>query len=91
MASVLRPRVDAVVIISGVQHEVSTSLRDTIELKKAVKSLTGDGEDVAHMVYFACKRKGLFDGTWDEFADAVDDIEVSEPPPLKVGENSQDS
>ena len=91
MPCVLRPRVDAVIVIGGVTHEVSTSLRDTIELKKAVKSPSGDGEDVAHMVYFAMKRKGLFTGTWDEFVDAVEDLEVTEPPPLKVGENSQDS
>jgi hypothetical protein len=91
MASVLRPRLDVVVVLAGTRHEFHTTIRDTVTLKGRVKNLAGDMEDATRLAWIACERLGLFAGTWDEFLDAVDDIEFEEPPPLRAAAGSPDS
>lgn len=86
MATVLRPRLDAAIQINGTWHQVSTTLRDTVELPTRFKghTFTGSAEDATRLVYMAATRQGVFEGTWDEFVDAVEDMEVREPPPLVI-------
>jgi len=84
MSTVLRPRLDAAVQINGEWHTVNTTLRDTVELKIQFKGqeFTGSAEDATKLVYLACKRSDVFKGSWDDFVDAVEDMEIREPPPL---------
>lgn len=91
MASVLRPRLDVVVVLNGERHEFHTTIRDTVTLKGRVKNLAGDMEDATRLAWIACERLGLFTGTWDEFLDVCEDIEFEEPPPLRAAASSQDS
>lgn len=91
MSSVLRPRLDVTVVLAGERHQLATTLRDSIELKRRFKALTGDMEDVAKLTWLAAQRTGVFAGTFDEFVDACDDIEAAEPPPLGSAAGSPDS
>lgn len=94
MAELLRPRLDATVKFEDDDnlYEVQTRLKDAIKLKEYRKGkVTGDGEDTALMVYFAMKRNNQFDGTWDQFIDAVEDMVIVEAPPLGGQTPSRDS
>lgn len=81
--AVLRPRLDVVMLLDGAVHEFSTNLRDMLNLKAQTKGqLSGDAEDGARLAHLAAVRLGLFDGSFDEFADTVEVEIETEPPPL---------
>lgn len=76
-------RFKAYVTVNGERFEVTSSMRDTLDAKKASRDSTDELEIVTRIVYFAAKRTGQFEGSWDDFQDSVDEIELeSDPVPL---------
>lgn len=81
MTTTLRPRLDVAVQIDGQIHQVTTTLRDTLELRKRFKGAIDDeAEGTVKLVFVACERAGIFGGSYEEFVDAVEDMEIRTPP-----------
>lgn len=84
----LRPRVDFTVVINGETHSGFTTLKDTLETKKVFEDIEKEENQMIIMtkvVYCACLRTGVFEGSFEEFVDALEDYEIEEPAPLVKG------
>jgi hypothetical protein len=80
----MRSRLDVAVRIEDKVYEFTTNVRDSLEVKKRCKgNVPADHEGALRLAWVAAERCGVFTGTFDEFVDACDDIEVDEPPPLR--------
>jgi hypothetical protein len=80
----MRTRLDVALLIDGKVYEFSTNVRDTLEVKKRAKgTVPADHEGALRLAWVAADRHGVFTGTFDEFVDACDDVQIDEPPPLR--------
>lgn len=88
----LRPRLDVAYVVAGERYDLTTTVRDAIELKRQLKgAATGDVEDIARLAWIAARRLGLTALDFDAFVDQLEDIEANEPPPLAAAAPSPDS
>lgn len=73
--------------IRGESHVVWTSPADHVRMVRAYPDAAAKPaplEEMLYLVHLAAVRAGLFDGSFDDFLEAVEDVEVvqdASPPP----------
>lgn len=82
-----RASLEATLSINGGElFDVTTTMRDVLELTKQQKKLQGGLEESLKLIWLACIRLGKFEGEFEAFVDAIGaEIEIGDAPPLRQG------